>query len=100
MSTNQCQVLTWGVLPETLPENATPYTMALKGEDFQDVADIINQGIDSHLEAVFTKQEGSKITILNNASLRCFLRRCTESDNENMWDIAFCIMSTLDIEWI
>lgn len=60
----------------------------------------MKQGIDSHLEAVFIKQTGNKIEILDSKSMRCFLRRCMESGVENAQDLASCIMFTLNYEWI
>ena len=90
-----------GDIPETLPDE--PYPMVLKGQDFHDVAAIINQGIDGHLEAVFSEQSltvPGKITILDGKSMRCFIRRCMESGNENLESMASAIMETLGIEWI
>lgn len=91
--------LTYGVVPDDLTIDE-PYRMDLRGDDLQAVADIVNQGIDSHLEAVCTTQKGSVVHILDSASMRCFLRRCMESEDENTKDLASCIMCTLDYEWI
>lgn len=68
------------------------------------VCEIINQGIDSHLEAVFWNEKGIKdskrwIEITDSASMRCFLRRLVEGD-ENMRDFASGIMHTLGYEWV
>ncbi len=93
------QSLTYGVIPDDLKIDE-PYRMDLRGDDLQTVADIVNQGIDSHLEAVLTTQNESIVHILDSDSMRCFLRRCMESDDENAEDLASCIMSTLDYEWI
>lgn len=93
------QSLNYGVIPDDLAIDE-PYRMDLRGDDLQAVADIVNQGIDSHLEAVLTTQDESIVHILDSASMQCFLRRCMESDDENTQDIASCIMSTLDYEWV
>lgn len=93
------QSMTFGVIPVGF-ELTEPYPMRLMGDDLQTVADIVNQGIDSHLEAVCTTQDGRNVTIKDTASMRCFLRRCVESDDENARDLASGIMSTLGYEWI
>jgi len=92
--------LTYGTIPEDL-EISEPYRMDLNSNDFDAAAAIVNQGIDSHLEAVFTKQDGSVIHIQDSASMRCFLRRCVEDGlDSNACNLASSIMSTLDYEWI
>lgn len=58
------------------------------------------QGIDSHLEAVYTEQRGDQVVILDDSSLRCFVRRCVESDCERAHDLISAIMDTLGIEWV
>ena len=93
------RTLSWGTIPDDL-DCQTPYEMGLNQHDLQIVADIVNQGIDSHLEVVRTKQDGRKVTILDDASMRCFLRRCVESDDDNAHDLASCIMTTLNVEWV
>lgn len=82
-----------------------PYSMELTASDESDVCGIINQGIDSHLEAVFFDDHGVKngkrcIDIKDSKSMRCFLRRCMEGKNENLHDLASCIMYTLGYEWL
>ena len=91
--------LTYGTVPPDL-EITEPYWMDLKGGDLKTVADIVNQGIDSHLEAVFTTQKGTEVTIKDSASMRCFLRRCAESGDEETMLLASDIMTTLGYEWI
>ena len=91
--------LNYGTIPDEL-ELTEPYPMRLMGDDLDTVAEIVNQGIDSHLEAVFTTQDGNHITIEDIKSMRCFLRRCNESDDENAQNLASCIMETLGYEWI
>lgn len=91
--------LSWGIVPTGLTISE-PYVMVLNSPDLQTVAAIVNQGIDSHLEAVFTRQSQNKIEILDSASMRCFLRRCVESDSEEAQSLASDIMTTLGYEWI
>lgn len=96
------QTLTYGTLPDDLAL-AEPYPMRLMGDDFDLFASVVNDGIDSHLEAVFTTQDGRNVTIEDTASMRCFLRRCIErweQGNEEAGDLASDILSTLDYEWI
>ena len=72
---------------DTIPDGLTlhePYTMQLNRDDFELVATIVNQGIDSHLEAVFTAQRGNEIDILDTQSMRTFLRRCLESSDDRL----------------
>lgn len=91
--------LTFGTIPNDLTISE-PYDMVLNHSDLTLVASIVNQGIDSHLEAVRTRQTGRKVEILDTASMRCFLRRCMESGKEDAERFASDIMSTLGYEWI
>jgi len=91
--------LNYGTLPADL-EIDEPYKMRLNSRDLSVVADIVNQGIDSHLEAVFTTQNGREVAIQDTSSLRCFLRRCVESDNGDAVELASSILYTLNYEWI
>lgn len=112
--------LNWGEIPPTLTIDE-PYPMELNATDKQTVCAIINQGIDSHLEVVVAKDHGltagtpiyhkgrkevisvfrkHSLKILDSASMRTFLRRCVESDDENAQDLASGIMSTLGYEWV
>ena len=91
--------IAYGTLPDDLTIDE-PYPMRLMGDDLAIVAEIVNQGIDSHLEAIRTTQNGRNITILDTPSMRCFLRRCAESDNDGAMELASCIMTTLNYEWI
>lgn len=90
--------LNFGEIPDDLVINE-PYMMQLNYRDLEMVANIINQGIDSHLQAIFTRQNGNTIWILDSLSMRCFLRRCMEASEQEQ-DFASCIMQTLNIEWI
>ena len=96
------QSLTYGTVPADLTID-TPYPMRLMGEDFDLVADVVNEGIDSHLEAVRTEQDGRTIKLMDTASLRCFIRRLTErwdAGNDEAGNLASAILETLDYEWI
>ena len=91
--------LTYGTIPDDL-EITEPYPLRLMGGDLETFARIVNQGIDSHLEAVITTQDGRNVTIQDTASLRCFLRRCAEDWDEDALDLASGILSTLGYEWV
>jgi hypothetical protein len=117
------QSLTYGIIPDDLTIDE-PYRMELNAADEAIVCSIINQGIDSHLEAVHATDKGiiesnihlsgnkHAIEIEDSASMRCFLRRCMEAENcsgdceegdcncEGPHDLASCIMTTLGYEWI
>lgn len=93
------QICNYGTIPVDL-SISEPYPMRLNPTDLQTVMQIVNQGIDSHLEAVITRQEGNRVWIQDSASMRCFLRRCIESEDERAQELASCIMQTLGIEWI
>jgi len=98
------KTLNYGEVPANLTIDE-PYSMMLTASDETLVCEIINQGIDSHLEAVFFDDHGIRgnkrcIDIRDSASMRCFLRRLMETDNENANDLASCIMQTLEYEWV
>ena len=91
--------LTWGEIPHDM-EIDEPFEMCLNKQDFKAFAAIVNQGIDSHLEAVFATQDGPVVTIKDTASMRCFLRRCVESGDSIACDLASSIVGILGYEWI
>ena len=94
--------LTFGVIPKDLEINE-PYMLGnLNQKDLEMVAEVVNQGIDSHLEAVFTSQHGpvNDVEIEDSASMRCFLRRLMERGDERAEDMASAIMFTLGYEWV
>ena len=98
------QSLKHGTVPTDLTIDE-PYSMMLVAEDETLVCEIINQGIDAHLEAIFFDDHGIRdgkrcIDIRDSASMRCLLRRLMETDNENANDLASCIMQTLEYEWV
>ena len=110
------ETLTWGTLPEAKTINthgAFPMTIRDKDE-WKLVAAVVNQGIDSHLEAVFCQADASTGEITIEArSLHTFLRRLVEVANED-WgddpeaieesrmagDLASSIMTCLGYEWV
>jgi len=98
------KTLNYGEIPNDLTIDE-PYRMELIANDEQIAVDAINQGIDAHLEAVSFNDHGvngnkRRIDICDSKSMRCFLRRLVESGNDDAQDLASCIMTTLDFEWI
>ncbi len=89
--------LNFGEIPDDLTIDE-PYRMSLNTSDFYIVSKAINQGIDSHLEAVFFTQDDRKVTITDSASMKTFLRRLCETEDGSFF--ASCIMETLGYEWI
>lgn len=80
------------------------YSMTLVGEDSELMVEIINQGIDSHLEAftesTFNGNENRLICNVSPKDMLVLLRRLEESDNENACFLRIGILETLDIEEI
>lgn len=102
------KTLTYGNIPADLTIDE-PYPMQLTANDEKVVCGIINQGIDSHLEAVFFDDHGVRnhkrcLDIRDSASMRCLLRRLMETEAEFVDDdamsLASDIMSTLGYEWV
>ncbi len=75
-----------------------------KGSEFNAIMAAINQGIDSHLEAIFFKQEqgdyGRVRLIFEAASMAVLVRRLMESGDEAAELLASGICETLNIELI
>lgn len=114
--------MTYGTLPKRAkfvrrvrPMIPDGYDMELVGSSVKPAIDAINQGIDSHLEAVFFEEfeAGHKlgIRIRDAGSLHTFLRRLLELDPDAYEydperesppaeDLASAIMTTLDYEWV
>jgi hypothetical protein len=99
------KTLSYGEIPDDLTIDK-PYPMGLNATDEALVCSIINQGIDSHLEAVFFEDHGIRkgkrhidIVPKLECSMRCFLRRLVEHSDEG-FDLASCIMTTLGYEWV
>jgi hypothetical protein len=96
--------LTFGEIPTDL-EISEPFSMQLNARDEAIVVKAINQGIDSHLEAIFATDRGIQgnkhcIAITDSKSMRCLLRRLMETENEQAQDLASLIMWKLEYEWI
>ena len=65
------------------------------------IANAVNKGIDSHLEAITTRSTFNNGTCLVHPDeLHVFLRRLIDCDNEKAWSLRTDILSTLDIEEI
>lgn len=102
------RTLTYGELPDAellheLTKDQLPdgkYPMVLRGEDFLLVQRLVNQGIDSHLEAVSFEQDGPSIVLQDIGSLHTLLRRCLEDECEETEDFAASVLQSLDIEWV
>lgn len=99
------QSMNYGTLPEALDVVAACEGEGYRIGNFHNMPEIetaINQGIDSHLEAVFFSQNGVNLTIEPD-SMPVLLRRLVEmweSGNEEAGDTASCILGTLNFEWI
>lgn len=76
-----------------------PIVIGAGGDMFEQLRDAVNQGIDSHLEAIFFEQDGRKFTIRKDC-LHVLVRRLLESDDEEANSMASGICETLDIELI
>lgn len=103
-----CVVMNYGELPpleviEKAWNNGFPITVKTN-HDLDMIKAAVNQGIDSHLEAVFcdTKEgEGEvSITIKDAKSMHTFLRRLIETEGESELDMANCILAFFGVEWI
>jgi citrate lyase gamma subunit len=96
--------LTYGTMPTRALFDANvaedTFEMRLASDDYRAFAAIVNQGIDSHLEAVFVEVDGPNVEINDRGSLYTFIRRCTESDDERALDLASSMMSVLGFEWV
>lgn len=81
-----------------------PVEMHNGSEDLQAIAAAVNQGIDSHLEAVqFAESAGShgrRRFVFEPASVAVLVRRLMESGEENAESLASGICETLGIELI
>lgn len=91
---------------ELAPEDG--YNMELKGEDAKLVRELVNQGIDAHLEACFIPDRGDQYEV-QGATLKCrvspkslavLLRRLFEAGHERAELLASDICATLGIELI
>ena len=102
--------ITFGTLPHPFPKLAEPYRMELTGKMREVVVSAINEGIDSHLEAVqFTRYEPEAhphklgLLIPDDKSLRVLVRRLGErweQGSEEAGASASCILETLGVAWV
>ena len=84
------------------------YPMELTGKDIEIAVTVINQGIDSHLEAVFFNRFEAEYShklglSIDKRSMHTFLRRLIEmweSGNDEAGDLASSILYTLNFEWV
>ena len=72
---------------------------------FEALKDAVNQGIDSHLEAVFfedrgTDAAGRRVFAIEADSLKTLIRRLADSADEDANDIASCIVDIHGFEWV
>lgn len=78
-----------------------PMTIRCKTE-WAMIAGIVNQGIDSHLEALTERSTFDASTgeiLIHPEELPCFLRRLAESDDtDEAWSLRLGILGTLGIE--
>lgn len=95
------ETLTYGEIPADL-SIGEPYRIRCGNQsDLTVCADAINQGIDAHLEAVrTTSRSPGEFTIDDSKSMRVFLRRLIETDNDEAHMLASDVMTTLGYEWI
>lgn len=84
------------------------YQMDLARPDAETMIKVVNQGIDSHLEACFVPDRGDKYDVhgcrmtckVSRESLPVLVRRLMESDDENAQSLASGICETIGIELI
>lgn len=101
---------TYGTLPDLSDFPDEPFPMKLTTDDALLFIEVCEQGIDSHLEAIFYEQrypEARKldVTIRDGKSLRTFVRRLIEKyeadeDSDSAGDFASAILETIGIEWV
>lgn len=104
--------LNFGEMPSRDQFNAKvpdePFNMTIRNPElWANIADIINRGIDSHLEAVFCDADPAtgEIVLHDRDSVWTFIRRCAESDvgdNDDSSAISFAssMMYVLGFEWV
>ncbi len=85
---------------------ADGYSMHLMGDDYNHAAKAINQGIDSHLEAIQFEQSsgiyGKRGLRITADTLHVLVRRLMETADETgeAHSLASCICETLNIELV
>ena len=101
---------TYGTTPEAVIRKALsecghdPYPMELCGKEGELVRELVNQGIDSHLQAVtgkFTVNGNRLHCKVDHDGMVCLLRRLNESEDfDTASSIRGGILTTLEIEEI
>lgn len=100
------KTFTYGCTPKEILLSHLPdyYPMELVGEDKDIMIDVINQGIDSHLEACTDTAHnwlGNRLGLsISKNDMLVILRRLLESENENAFSLRTGILSTIGIEEI
>jgi len=99
---------TFGTCPEHVIKTAVKeqcpdgYPMGnISQEDWTPIANAVNQGIDSHLEAITTRSKfnpNERKCNIHPEELHVLLRRLFEDGSEEAWDLRSSILFTLDIE--
>jgi hypothetical protein len=83
-----------------------PFVMTLSRSDSEAVVPLVNEGIDSHLEACFCPDRGDSFDWVGGKlccyvsieSLPVLLRRLTESDSDEAWSLADSILTVLGFD--
>ena len=97
--------------PEVVKERfgADGYPMVLNRDDYEIFARMVNQGIDSHLEAMtgYTMEDEitrfttkKKVVITDAQTMLVFLRRLLEESSQDALNLRGSILTTLNIEEI
>lgn len=80
------------------------YPMCIRSRgEWAIIAQAVNEGIDSHLEAVTVRSSFDSTTgkcLVHPEELHVLLRRLSESESAEAWSLRVGILSTLDIEEI
>lgn len=86
-----------------------PFSMELTGDDAKIVTELVNQGIDSHLEAIILAEPARLVgrqgfkklrVVFAKEGMPCLLRRLLEHGSENAESLRSSILSELGIEEI
>jgi hypothetical protein len=103
---NRSKFYSFGTCPDEIIKTAcnkqcpNGYSMKIVDpEEWTLIANAVNKGIDSHLEAITNRSTFNNGTCLVHPDeLHVLLRRFIDWDNEKALDLRTCILSTLDIE--
>ena len=115
------QTYSYGTTPKNLIKiavqaicNGRPYVMKMVGREAELIEGVVNQGIDSHLEACFMPHRGDSYTwvaatpshtqhlscCVSAESMPVLLRRLSELNDDKAISLRIDILGTLDIEEI